>query len=158
MTGASLVPVMVKVTGWVEMAPLLSVTVTLYLTVGVWRTARKSKALSAALNVEVNDPGPEPVLAVTVGGSGPADNGASPLGSSTPLCDQVAEVTLVLTVCWSLRSTSVKASVAVVLRPSAAVCGPGESAASTGASLLPVMVIVTGWVKLAPVLSVTVTL
>ena len=35
---------------------------------------------------------------------------------------------------------------------------PSASAASTGASLVPVMVIVTGWVEKRPLLSVTVTL
>jgi len=64
----------------------------------------------------------------------------------------------VITVWWSLRSTSVKLSVPEVSMSWVVAWGPEASAVSTGASLVPVMVIVTGWVKLAPVLSVTVTL
>ena len=124
--------------------------------VRVWPAARKSKALSAALNVTPIEPEPEPVLSVAVVESAPASAAANPLGSVAPP-DQVAEVTLVLTVWWSVRSTSVKANVPVVLKPSVTACGPEASAARTGVSLVPVMVIVTGRVKLTPSLSVTVT-
>ena len=111
--------------------------------------ARKSKALSAALNVTATEPEPEPVPSDAVADSAPARAAATPLGSVAPP-DQVAEVTLVLTVWWSVRSTSVKTNVPVVLRPSVTVCGPEASAARTGASLVPMMVIVTGRVKLTP--------
>jgi hypothetical protein len=118
--------------------------------------ARKSRA-SPAPKVKAIEPEPEPVLSATVAESAPARTASMPLGGVTP-SDHLVEATLVLTVCWSVRSTSVKVSVPKVWTSWVVVCGPEASAASTGASLLPVMVIVTGWVKLAPVLSVTVTL
>src|SRR5258708_3040091 len=117
--------------------------------VRVWLAARKSKALLAALNVTATEPEPEPVSSDTVVDSAPARAAATPLGRVAPP-DQVAEATLVLTVWWSVRSTSVKTNVPVVLRPSVTTSGPEASAARTGASLEPVMVIVTGRVKLTP--------
>ena len=66
---------------------------------------------------------------------------------------QVIEVTLALTVWVSLRSTSVKLSVPEaisVVPPAMSACGLPASAGSTGASLVPVMVMVTGCVELSP--------
>jgi hypothetical protein len=65
--------------------------------VTVWPAARKSKALSAVLNLTVTPPDPEPVLSVVVVESAPSSTAANPLGSVAPP-DQVAEATLVLTV------------------------------------------------------------
>ena len=67
------------------------------MTVRVSPLARKSKALSAALNVTATESEPEPVPSDAVADSAPAMAAATPLGSVAPP-DQVAEVTLVLTV------------------------------------------------------------
>ena len=82
--------------------------------------------------------------------------------------DQAKVGALALAVWWSSRSTSVKVVNSpevlsrpvppVMLRASWMVCGPEVSGANIGAPLVPVMVIVTGCVELAPLLSVTVTL
>ena len=87
----------------------------------VWLALRKSKALSPALNAKAIEP--EPVASDTVVDSAPASTAASPLGSVAPP-DQVAEFYVPLTVWWSFRSTSVKVSVPVVMRPWVTVCGP----------------------------------
>ena len=58
--------------------------------------ARKSSALPAP-KVKAIEPEPEPVLSATVAESAPARTASIPLGSVAPP-DQVAEVTLVLTV------------------------------------------------------------
>src|SRR5262245_51922397 len=117
---------------------------------------RKSRALPAS-KVKAIEPEPDAVLSTTVAESAPARTASIPLGGVNPL-GQLVEITLVLAVWWSVRSTSVKVSVPEVWTAWMVVCGPEASAASTGASLLPVMVIVTGWVKLTPLPSVTVTL
>src|SRR5262249_11738327 len=122
----------------------------------VWRGGGKWGA-SPGRRGRTLEPDPAPVLPATVAESAPARTASIPLGGVTP-SGQLVEVTLVLAVWWSVRSTSVKVSVPEVWTAWMVVCGPEASAASTGASLLPVMVIVTGWVKLGPRLSVTVTL
>src|SRR5262249_22156072 len=142
--------------GWAEQARLGRGPVGLYWRVGVggegrkWGPAPGRKGRTMARN-------PDPGLPAAVPESAPARTASIPLGGVTP-SDQLVEVTLVLAVWWSVRSTSVKVSVPEVWTAWVVICGPKASAASTGASLLPVMVIVTGWVKLAPRLSVTVTL
>ena len=79
------------------------------------------------------------------------------LGSVVPP-DHTAELTLALAVCTLVRSTSVKDSVpevvSALLEPvapatSLKACGPETSAARTGASLVPVIVMVTGRVELS---------
>src|SRR6185312_6010492 len=125
----------------------------------------KSNVLSAALKLKLTEPEPEPVLSVaTAVLSAEPSVLASPLGSEAPP-DQVTDCTAEPTLCASLRSTSAKASepplVSAVLLPvvsaaSVMVCGPEASAATTGASLVPVIVMVTGFVELAvPSLTVT---
>src|SRR5260221_10406693 len=71
--------------------------------------ARKSKLLSAALNVAVIDPAWKSVVSA-VTESAPASTAASPLGGAAPL-DQVIEVRLALTV-PEFRSKWVKLRVA----------------------------------------------
>ena len=66
------------------------------MTVSVCPAARKSKAVSAALNVRAMEPEPEPVLSVVVVESASASTAARPLGSVAPP-DQMAEPTLVPT-------------------------------------------------------------
>ncbi len=127
--------------------------------------ARKSKLLSAALNVKPIEPVLEamPALSVVTDvNRALASTAASPLGSVAPP-DQVIECTLVLTVWVSKKLTSVKLSVplavsAVVesVTPAISViaCGPEVSAASTGAAF-GLIVIVISWLALAPKLSVS---
>src|SRR6266478_4407181 len=103
----------------------------------VWPTPRKSKLLSAALNVRTIEP--EPVSApYIVVESAPASTAASPLGGA-PSPVQVTEDTLALT---SLTLKLVKVSapevavsrsaLPVVLAISLIACGPEASAVSTG--------------------------
>jgi hypothetical protein len=95
-----------------------------------------------------------------------ADNADSCVAVRLPL-DKLKLGALELGVCVSVKSTSVKLSVPAVLSvwllpvlfgSSLNVCGPVLSTASTGVSLVPVTVIVTGRVELAALVSVTVTL
>src|SRR5262249_12398319 len=79
--------------------------------------ARKSGVLPAR-KVPAIERDPDPVLSAVEAESAPARTASIPLGGVTPP-DQVALVMLVLTVWWSLRSTSVKVSVPVVVRSSA---------------------------------------
>src|SRR5262249_43951362 len=94
-TGSSLVPMTVIVTGWVELTPLLSGPVTLEVMVGCGRGARKAGA-SAAPRVKTIKPDPDPVLSAVGAESAPARTASIPLGGVAP--DQVVDTTLVLTV------------------------------------------------------------
>src|SRR5258707_1034363 len=114
----------------------------------------------------MGDPAPGAGVSVSLGVRLLADVRAASCAAVKVPPDQVKAGALALTVWGSSRSTSVKVGVRgvlsrlvlpVVLRASWMLCGPEASGASTGAALLPVMVIVTGWVELAPLLSVTVT-
>src|SRR5262245_45495465 len=101
--------------------------------------ARKSKLLSAALNVVVIDPAKPVLLSVlTEVVSADASTVLSPLGSVAPP-DQVTEARLALTVLtlkWvkvsSPEGAVSKLVLPVVLRISMIACAPETSAASTG--------------------------
>ena len=103
------------------------------------------------------------MLSESVVESAVANAAASSPGSAPPP-DQMAEATFVLTVWVSLRSTSEStapftASGAVEpVTPAASAIGPFWTLdVIAGASLVPVMVMVTGCVELTSPLSVTVT-
>ena len=104
------------------------------------------------------------MLSVSVVDSAVASAADNPPGSVPPP-DQMAEATFVLTVWVSLRSTSAKSTapfmasgVVEPVTPAASAIGPFWTLdVIAGASLVPVMVMVTGCVELAPSLSVTVT-
>ena len=123
--------------------------------------------LSAALKLKPTEPAPLPVLSVpaTLVVSAVPSTLASPLGSvvSVPPA-QVAVASALATVCVLFRSTSVKASVPVAVsllvepvRPVCSVIAPVCALeVITGASLVPVIVKVTGLVLVAlPSLTVT---
>ncbi len=126
-------------------------------------SARKSKALSAAAKLTPTEPAPEWVLSARVVDRAPSSTACRPAGRAPP--DQAAVAPLVDTAWLSLRSTSVKASTAEAESAAEPAVTPAispvmwspASAESTGASLAPVTVKVTGWTEVAPWASVTVT-
>ena len=132
-TGASLVPVMVMTTSCVVVEPLPSLTVTVYVSVLTWPAARYCAALLVRLYVQPTEPGSVAALSLTA---------ASARAPSAPLTGAK------LTVCASVRSTSVKPMVPVAT--SASVSDAVVSASSVTAPVCAALVIVTA--SLVPVM------